>query len=156
MYKRQSFAWWQDKAPWENEDALHPQLSADMSFEEYSNNQDPVLEAIENFDNENFIARPMEHIRKLFMQGKMQQLQQDIARMVQDPRYRFFDFHGKFLNSGKLLLDQNQHRSAIGVFTMITQMYPNSKEAWKSLGDGYAAIGEHEKADTFYKKAASL
>ena len=86
----------------------------------------------------------------------MQQLQQDIVRMIQDPRYRFFDFKGKFINSGKLLLDQGQHRSAIGVFTMVTQMYPNSKEAWKSLGDGYASIGEKEKAKASHEKANSL
>lgn len=153
---RLSFAWWQDKPSWENEDALFPQLSADMSFTEYASNQDPVLDAAFNFDPENFIARPMEHIRNLFVQGKMQQLQQDIVRMIQDPRYRFFDFKGKFINSGKLLLDQGQHRSAIGVFTMVTQMYPNSKEAWKSLGDGYASIGEKEKAKASHEKANSL
>ena len=153
---RMSFAWWQDKEPWGNEDALSPQLSADMSFQQYANNQDPVLEAIFKFNPEGFIVRPMDHIRNLFVQGKMEQLQKDIGRMVQDPRYRFFDFEGKFINSGKLLLDQSQYRYAIGVFTMVTQVYPNSEKAWRHLGDGYNAIGEKTKAEEFYKKADSL
>lgn len=153
---RLSFAWWQDKEPWGNEDALSPQLSADMSFQEYTNNEDPVLEATFNFNPEGFIVRPMDHIRNLFVQGKMEELQKDIARMVQDPRYRFFDFEGKFINSGKLLLNQSQYRYAIGVFTMVTQVYPNSEKAWRYLGDGYAAIGEETKAKEFYKKAASI
>ena len=156
MEVRLSFAWWQDKEPWANEEWLSPQLSADMSFAEYVKNEDPILDATLNFDAENFIARPMDHIRNLFVQGKMQQLQQDIAHMVQDPKYRFFDFKGKFINSGKLLLNQGQHRSAIGVLTMVTQLYPNSGEAWRTLGDGYASIGEKDKAEAFHKKADAL
>ena len=154
---RLSFAWWQDKALWENAPWLTPQLSVDTSFEEYKNNQDPVLEAVYNFNSDgNFIIRPMAHIRTLFMNGKIEQLQKDIASMLQDPRYKFFDFKGKFMNSGKLLLNQSQYPQAIGVFTLITQTYPNSVEAWNYLGDCYAKMGDQAKAQQYYDKALSI
>ncbi len=153
---RLSFAWWQDKAPWENEDALYPQLSVDMSFLEYTNNEDPVLEAIHSFDSNDFIIRPMEHVRSLFAQGKMEQIKIDVAQMIQDPRYKFFDFEGKFINAGNLLINQKQHNYAIQIFSFITQVYPNSNKAWKGLADGYKALGANEKAEEFYKKADSV
>lgn len=151
-----SFAWWQDKAPWTNDLWLAPQVAVDMSFEQYRNNEDPVLEAVYTFNPEGFILKPMEHITDLFMKGDMVNLQKDIAMMMQDPRYRFFDFKGKFTNSGKLLFNQTQYQSAIGVFSMVTQMYPKSAEAWTYLGHCYAKLGDNKKAQVFYDTASSM
>lgn len=41
-----SWAWWQDKAQWKNDDYMVPDILVKMSFQEYVNNQDPVVEAI--------------------------------------------------------------------------------------------------------------
>jgi tetratricopeptide (TPR) repeat protein len=151
-----SFAWWQDKEPWTYDPWMAPQLSADMSFAQYANNEDPVLESIFSFDSEGFILRPMDHIRTLFMQGDMATLQKDVAMMLQNPRYKFFDFERKFINSGKLLYDQAQYQAAIGVFSLITQSFPNSKEAWNYLGHSYAKLGAADKAQAFYDKAKGI
>ncbi|GAA4278698.1 hypothetical protein [Aquimarina mytili] len=151
-----SFAWWQDKEPWTNDAWLAPQLSVDMSFDEYENNEDPVLEATFNFNPEGFILRPMDHIRTLFMHGDIETLQKDVIKMLQDSRYKFFDFEGKFINSGKLLLNQSQYQHAIGVFSFVAQLFPNSVKAWKHLGDCYSQIGDKNKAQEFYDKAASI
>ncbi|SEC43294.1 Tetratricopeptide repeat-containing protein [Tenacibaculum sp. MAR_2009_124] len=151
-----SFAWWQDKAPWSNDAWLTPQLSVDMSFDEYKNNEDPVLRAVHTFNSEGFILRPMEHIRTLFSKGDMETLQKDIAKMMQDSRYKYFDFERKFIDAGKLLLNQGQYQQAIGVLYSVTQMFPNSAKAWKYLGDCYSRIGKITEAQEFYKKAESI
>lgn len=44
-----SFAWWQDKPQWDNSKWLAPKIAVEMSFEEYKNNGDPVLEACLKF-----------------------------------------------------------------------------------------------------------
>lgn len=153
---RLSFAWWQDKAPWENDQWLAPQLSVEMSFDEYKNNEDPVLKAIFNYDPKGFILRPMEHIRSLFMKGDMAGIQRDVLKMRKDPRYQFFDFEGKFLNAVKLLMNQGQIQPAVGILTFLTQMYPNSAKGWEYLADCYHKLGAKDKAQEFYNKAKNL
>lgn len=44
-----SFAWWQDKPMWENADYTTPDISVEMSFDEYKSNRDPILERIISF-----------------------------------------------------------------------------------------------------------
>lgn len=153
---RLSFAWWQDKAPWENDQWLTPQLAVDMSFENYKNNEDPVLAAIYNFDPEGLILKPMDHIRSLFMKGDIETLQKDVTAMVQDSRYRFFDFEKKFTDTGNLLINQGQYEPAIGIFSFVTQLFPNSANAYNNLAKGYIKVGDVKNAKQLLTKAISL
>ncbi|CAL2103092.1 Tetratricopeptide repeat protein [Tenacibaculum sp. 190130A14a] len=150
---RLSFAWWQDKAPWANDQWLAPHLSVDMSFDEYKLNKDPLLKAIFNYNPDGFILRPMDYIRGLFMKGDMEMLQKEIARMMQDSRYKFFNFEHKFLNAGKLLINQGQYQAAISILTPVSQMFPNSKKVWNYLGDCYSKLGDTIKAKQFYERS---
>lgn len=151
-----SFAWWQDKPQWENADWTVPQIAVDMSFEEYRTNQDPVLEAVLNFDGKNFIADPMGHLTRLFMDGKYEELQKDATRFVNDPVYNFVDFEDEFNQAGYNLLGSDQKEGALMVFEMNAKLFPNSANAWDSLAEGYWKSGNKEKAKEFYKKAIQL
>ncbi|NAS29922.1 tetratricopeptide repeat protein [Flavobacteriaceae bacterium R38] len=151
-----SFAWWQDKASWYNDKWLAPQLAADMSFDQYKNNEDPALDAVFSFDPQDFILRPMEHIRTLFMKGDIKKMQNDIVKMMQDPRYKFFDFEGKFISSGKLLMNQGQYPHAIGLFSFVAQMFPTSADAYQNLGRAYLKVGDTKKATELLQKAIAL
>lgn len=79
-----SFAWWQDKPQWENDDWLAPHIAVDMRFEEYRTNQDPVLDTALAFSDDNFITDPMRYMTNLYMAGKMEQLATDTKRMIND------------------------------------------------------------------------
>lgn len=151
-----SFAWWQDKPQWENGDWTIPHLAVDMSFEQYRNNEDPVLEAALGFSDKSFIHDPMNYFRRLFTEGKMELLQTEVVRMMKDPLYRFFDFEGEFNEAGYDLLQGKRFEEAIYVFTMTTQLYPDSPNAWDSLAEAYWKSGAIEKAKEYYKKAISL
>ena len=65
---RLSFAWWQDKNPWDERPWMPPHIYVEMSSEDYFTNHDPVLEAIwtakpgARFD-------PIAHIMELFEQS---------------------------------------------------------------------------------------
>lgn len=85
----------------------------------------------------------------------MQQLQSDVISMVQDPRYSFFDFEGEFLKSGFSLLGRD-NVSAITIFEMTAQMYPQSAQVWSALGVGYSKVGDVGKAIGHYEKALGL
>ena len=150
-----SYAWWQDKPQSQNAEGTYPHVPVIMSFEEYVNNEDPVLDAALSFSGDNFKADPMGHIVRLFSEGKMDQLRTDVISMVQDPRYGFFNFKGEFLKAGKSLLGRD-NVAAISIFEMTSQIYPQSAKVWSALGNGYSKVGDVTKAKGFFEKTLSL
>lgn len=87
-----SFAWWQDKPQWENDDWLAPQLVVEMSFDDYRINRDPVLDACLQFSDKDVVLNPMRYLRELFVDGKLDQVETEAMKMVTDPRYRYIKF----------------------------------------------------------------
>lgn len=151
-----SFAWWQDKPQWENADWLAPHLAVDMSFDDYRSNRDPVLEAALNFSSDNFILDPMGYFTELFMAGQMEKIQSEAQRMVKDPAYRFFDFEEEFNNAGYRLMGNGQVESAIYVFQLNAQLFPESANAWDSLAEANWKAGNTDKAIELYNKAIEM
>jgi tetratricopeptide (TPR) repeat protein len=151
-----SFAWWQDKSPWENADWMAPHIAIDMSFDEYITNQDPVLNTALSFSGNDFVLNPMKYITDLYLAGEMEKLGQDVSKMINDPRYQFFDFETKLNTSAYNMLGKGNLEGAIGVFSFVTQLFPNSPNAWDSLAEGYLKTGDKDKAIEYYKKALSM
>jgi tetratricopeptide (TPR) repeat protein len=57
---------------------------------------------------------------------------------------------------GYQLLNQGKMDEAIKVFKDVTTKYPESANAWDSLGEGYAIKGDKENAIKSFKKSLSL
>jgi tetratricopeptide (TPR) repeat protein len=151
-----SFAWWQDKPQWENGPWTAPQLAIDMSFEEYQKNIDPVLETALNFDEEGFIIDPMAHLTKLYEEGNAEQIRIDVKKMVTDSRYKFFDFEDRLNQAGYQLIGDHQTEGAIFVFQLVTELFPDSANAWDSLAEGYLEAGQKDKAIEYFNKAIAM
>lgn len=151
-----SFAWWQDKPQWENKPWLAPHLAVTPTFEQYRTNQDPVLEAALNFDTDNFIIDPMAYLRGLFMENKLDFLQQEAKRLVDDPKYGFFDFEEEFDKAGQSLVNGEQLEGALYVFELNSRLFPYSAQCWASLAQLNATLGNTGKAKELYQKAIVL
>lgn len=151
-----SFAWWQDKPQWENADWTAPHLAVDMSYEEYKTNQDPVLEACLNFSASNFVTDPMQYMTDLYEAGENEKLFTEAQRMINDPMYKFFNFEAELNRTGYKVLNSGQSETAIAIFGFITQLFPQSANAWDSLAEGYMVSGDQEKAKELYNMAISM
>ena len=151
-----SFAWWQDKPQWEGGDWTAPHLAVDMSFEDYKTNNDPVLDEALSFSDDNYVLNPMEYMTNLFLSGEVEKLKSEAERMIKDPKYKFFKFESEFNKAGYQLLGSGQVQEAVFVFTMITDLYPKSANAWDSLAEGYLKAGDKEKAKEYYIKAITM
>lgn len=154
-----SFAWWQDKPAWENADWLAPAIPVAMDFEDYASNEDPVLQAALEFSDGDFKPNPMRYVTDLFLAGRMQELAQELPRMVKDPRYDFFDFETELNKAGLPLLHSGRRESvqaAIGIFSFVTQLFPDSAKSWNNLAQAYAKVGDREKAMELLEKTISL
>ncbi|MFN0015966.1 MAG: tetratricopeptide repeat protein [Saprospiraceae bacterium] len=151
-----SFAWWQDKPQWENDDWLAPQLAADLSFDDYRSNRDPVLVAALNMTDKDPVLDPLVHLRTLFQSGQTERLESEAQRMVADPRYRYINFEDRINQAGYDMLNGQKLDAAISVFLLNTRLFPKSANAWDSLGEAHYHAGAFEKAAGFYRKAIAL
>ena len=151
-----SFAWWQDKPQWENDDWLAPQLAIDMSFDEYRTNKDPMLEACLKFSDKDMVLDPMRHLRELFVAEKLDMVESEAKKMAADPKYRYVNFEQKINQTGYDLINSKQIDQAIYVFTLNTKLYPKSANVWDSLGEAYWNANNTDKAIEYYNKAIEL
>jgi tetratricopeptide (TPR) repeat protein len=98
----------------------------------------------------------MQYMTDLYMAGKNEKLQSEAIRMINDPTYRFFDFEGELNKTGYNILGRGQHEEAVAIFSFVTQLFPNSANAWDSLAEGHLKAGQKEKAIEYYNKAISM
>jgi Peptidase family S41 len=148
-----SFAWWQDKPQWENDDWLSPNVAVEMSFKDYQTNSDPVLDAALQFADKDFVLDPMSHLRELFQAQKLDKIESEAMRLSKDPRYKFYNLEAKLKQSGNDLIERNQMQNALYVFDLNTKLYPQSAKAWLSLAEGLEKAKQAEKATAAYQKA---
>ncbi len=153
---RLSFAWWQDKPEWDNDDWLAPNLPVDMSFDDYRSNRDPVLDAAVRFSDKNFVIDPMAHLFDLFQKGNIPMIETETLRFSKDSRYRYQNLEAKLTQAGGRLLEQNQLQSGLYVLDLVTRVYPQSAKAWTALAKGLEKANQPEKAVLAQKKAADL
>ncbi|MDY8136063.1 tetratricopeptide repeat protein [Aquimarina sp. 2201CG5-10] len=154
-----SYLWWQDKPALENADWIAPSIPVTMSFDEYANNLDPVLEAALTFNVQDFKPKPMDYVISLYLSGQTQKLAEELPKMIQDPLYAFCNFETGLIKLGNILLQSGrvpQIQASIQVFSMVLELFPNSANAYKYLGESYIAAGETQKAREVLKKAISL
>lgn len=151
-----SFAWWQDKPQWENNDWLAPQLAVDMSADDYKANKDPVLDACLSFSGNAVITDPVGYLRDLFMAGKMNELETEAKKITADPMYRYINFETQFNDAGYRLLGNNQVKEALYILGLVTRLYPQSANAWDSFAEANWKAGNKDKAIEYYNKAISL
>lgn len=153
---RLSWAWWQDKPQWQNAPWMAPHIAVDLSFAEYCNNEDPILQSALDFQADNFILDPMQYFTDLFMDRNMEVIQSEAHRMVKDPMYRFFDFEQEFNRVGYHLLGNNQVQEAIYVFSLNRDLFPTSANCYDSLAEAYWKSNDTEKAVELYNKAIKM
>lgn len=151
-----SFAWWQDKPQWENDDWLAPHVAVDMAFDDYRSNRDPVLEAALQFSDKSPVLDPMAYLRELFQAGQLEQVRTEAEQMVKNPRYRYVQFESKFNQAGYDLLRGGKTEPAIFVFQLNTQLFPRSANVWDSLGEACWRAKQKDKAVEYYNKAIAL
>lgn len=154
-----SYLWWQDYPALENADSTVPSVPVTMSYDAYVNNQDPILEAALTFNAEGFQPKPMEYLTELYVNGQAQKMAVELPKMIQDSRYAFCDFETELNKKGNIILQSGrteQIQASIQVFSMISQLFPNSAMTYNNLGNAYSKLGDTQKAITLFNKAISL
>jgi len=151
-----SFAWWQDKAPWDTQVWTLPHIAKAMTFEEYRSNKDVVLDKIINYTETGFILNPMEHLTQLFSAGNFEQVRIDGAKIAKDPAYKYYDFQEEFSTAGNRLLNMGDQESGLFILGLVAEFYPESIGALFNLANAQAQAAQLEKAKENYKGVIEL
>ncbi|WP_350285852.1 hypothetical protein [uncultured Croceitalea sp.] len=150
-----SFAWWQDRSPWDNADYIKPHYPVQMSYQEYVTNQDPVLQSVLDFKSVNFVLNPMQYLTELYTKGEMDLVAAEAKRMANDPAYGFFDFEGEFDRVGGVLLG-NDNQGALLILGTNAALFPESANAQYNYAQALRETKDFEKAKTYYNKAIAI
>jgi tetratricopeptide (TPR) repeat protein len=151
-----SYAWWQDFPEWENQEYTIPHLAAEMGFEQYINNEDPLLEIALNYTETGFILNPMQHITDLFSQGKMEQLTVDAKKIAKDPAYKYYNFEAEFSKSAYRLFQAGQTEMGLAIYGFVAEVYPESSGVLYNLASSLEQVKQVEKATRAYNTIIEL
>ncbi|MEM8928660.1 MAG: hypothetical protein AAGC45_10685 [Bacteroidota bacterium] len=147
-----SFAWWQDKAQWQNADYIKPHYPIAMTYRDYITNQDPSLETILSFNPHNFTLEPVVYLLNLFDDDKVEEARKEMRHMVDEPAYAFFDFERELSNKAFILLG-NDNDKALFLFELTTLAFPESQNSWVNLAQAQLEIGNYGDAKSSCEKA---
>jgi TolA-binding protein len=74
-----------------------------------------------------------------------------------DPRHRYMkDEEGKINRLAYAVLQEKNPSAAVVLFRLNTKAYPDSANAWDSLGDGYVAMSDIQDARMAYARSVEL
>ena len=149
---RVSTLWWQgderDRRPW-----TAPEVAADLTFEDYSANNDAALNAALTYV-------PTKSLPDLLKEALSSN---DLSRVAErdrewraNPANAYFDTEASVNTLGYELLAAGRVDQAIAVFRLNAAAYPRSANAYDSLGEAYATKGDRESAIQSYEKALAL
>lgn len=112
-----------------------------------------MLADAERIANLKSIAAPLQ--RALDTQGIDAARGQYAELRRREPGAYDFD-EGELIGLGYLLLDQKKVDEAIAIFTINTEAFPQSSNAFDSLAEGYMMKGERERAIQHYRRSLEL
>lgn len=151
-----SFAWWQDKAPWDDKEWTLPHIAKAMTFNDYVSNKDVVLDMALNYTETGFIMDPLEHLTNLFIAGKYEEVKTAGFKLASDPAYKYYDFQKEFASAGYRLLQDGNPEGGIFILGLVAEFYPESVGAQYNLATSQAQIKQVERAKESYKKVIAL
>lgn len=149
---RVSTLWWQaderDRRQW-----TAPQVAADLSFEDYRTNNDPALNAALNYVPTRSLP---ELLREALSANDFKLAAERDRQWRADPVNAYFDTEDQLNSLGYELMAAERLDQAIEVFKLNVAAYPQSANAYDSLGEAYMTKGDKEAAIRNYEKALEL
>jgi len=150
---RVSTLWWQgderDARPW-----TAPQVAADLALADYRANVDPALDAALRYAPKASLA---DSLREAADAGDFALAARRYEKWRSDPVHRYADDAETQVNRlGYALLAAKRPAAAAGILRLNAEAFPESANAWDSLGEAQAAAGDREAAIRSYETALRL
>ncbi len=146
-----SWMWWQNMDPRDKRKATSPQLAVDMTFNDYYTNNDPVLNAV--FDYEKF--QPLlPTLTGLINAGKKQEALQFASDYKKDPVHRYYvDRMETNINDEGYKYMESKPEVANAFLEINLKLFPESANAYDSYAESLMLMGKKDEAIKNYEIA---
>lgn len=152
---RLSFMWWQDLDPRDQRLATEPEISVEPSFSDYHTNYDPVLAAVLAYkvpDNQ-----LIKGLKELYTENKYEKAEEAVRAFIEmaENKHLMKQVESSLNDMGYEFLNQNTDTST-AILDLNTRLFPESANAWDSLGESYLNANKFDTAIACYNKAITL
>ena len=146
------------------ESFIHYNANEDLSIILMTNNKNhklrDIAESIENISNGSSFSIPQKSIYLTIRQKCYDNINEGIALYKSlkrnDPNTYNFSDENQLNQLGYKLIEKNQIEDAIKIFKLNISEFPNSANAYDSMGEAYYLNGSHDLALVNYKKSLEL
>jgi len=131
-----------------------PGIARPLQYADLAGGHDPAIAAIAGY-------RPLPKARDLMSplieQGQTSKAVANFRAAIAAYHNPWSNLFEKDLNSfGYALLESKDNEAAIAVFSLATDLYPESANAWDSLGEAWLAAGVRHRAAYCYARSLRL
>lgn len=150
-----SWMWWQNSDPRDKRKATFPQIAVEMSFADYANNIDPVMNAI----IQNKLEAPIgETVKTLVLQDNAKEALSKAEAYLRNPLYKYYNDRVETVinDTGYGLLNDGKMPEAKNVFEINMKLFPTSGNAYDSFAECCLKMGLRKEAKEYYQKALQI
>jgi hypothetical protein len=150
---RASTLWWQDLDPRDDRVWTEPRVAAGLTAADYRANRDPAMEAVLEYA----AAPTIDEIARAAAEAtSIDGFLESYRSFKQDPKNAWALTERAVNTLGYRLMEAQRLDDAVKVLTLNTEAYPESANAFDSLGEALARRGDREGAIKCYERAVSL
>lgn len=150
---RVSVYYWQDWSPWDTRLWTAPDLTAELTSEDYRTNRDPALMAILNYAPRQSL---LDILNAALTEGGIELALKRFREFKMDALNKYAGTEEPLLVSGQRLLDEKKPELALALFKLDAEENPHSFRAYFAMGEAYARSGDKEQAARNLEKALEL
>jgi len=148
-----STIWWQNMVELDRRQWTGPNVAAELTFADYSNNIDTAMAAILSF-------KPQKSLRdialELFQANDLKSFRGRAIEYKNNPNNIYQSIEADINSFGYRLVSLQKINDAVEMFKLNTELYPESANAWDSLGEAYSNAGNRDEAIMAYEKAVKI
>lgn len=150
---RVSVYYWQDWSPWDTRPWTPPNVTAELSSEDYRANADPALKAVLNYTPRASLA---DVLNAALSEGGAELATKKFREFKSDPFNRYADTEEPLLVAGQRLLDEKKPDQALVLFKLSEEENKHSFRTYFAIGEGQFRIGNKAEAIKNFERALEL
>ncbi|HEX3102684.1 MAG TPA: S41 family peptidase, partial [Pyrinomonadaceae bacterium] len=153
MTVRASTLWHQDNIETDKRIWTAPNIAAPLAFVDYAKNVDSAMQAIIDY-------KPHRSLREialeLYKANDLKSFKAKALEFKNDPVNTYQNIEPDINSFGYGFVSMQKMDAAIEIFKVNTELFPESANAFDSLGEAYASAGNREEAIRCYERALKI
>jgi hypothetical protein len=150
---RVSVYYWQDWSPWDTRQWTAPDLTAELSSEDYRANRDPALQAVVGYAPRKKLTDILDEALTV---GGVELAVKRFREFKAEPINKYVATEEPLLIAGQRLLNEKKHAEALALFKVSAVEHPLSFRSYFALGEAYFRSGDREQAASNFVKSLEL